>query len=238
LTLLALATLQSGCAHYYWPANRLESPEVIGKLEEGGKFGHLEILAIQSGTDLLEPAETQATDPETGTTPDPALSKSMINYAFGANFSVTPEFDVGIKLMPYAPVLTRVKYQLTGDPESKAQAGNLSASAAASAGLLWGNFDGESMTFYTGHVSLIGGYRFFKNHVASLAPFVSLAGISGIGDASGTGFRYGGGLGYQYDAEALILRLELIWASGSFSQTTGSVQAGGLFPGMLLALKF
>lgn len=237
LTLLTLAIVQSGCAHYYWPASRLDSPEVIGKSESGGHVAQLELLGIQSGTDLLTPSETQSSDPETGETPDPALAKSMINYAFGTMIAVTPELEAGLKITPYAPLLTRVKYQLTGEPESKAQAGNLSASAAGSLGLLLARFDGETATFYTGNAALIGGYRFAKNHLASLAPFVSFAGLSGVGEASGNGFRFGGSLGYQYIAEALSWRLELTWASGSFSQASGSKQAGGFFPGMVMGLK-
>jgi hypothetical protein len=229
---------QSGCAHYYWPASQLETPEAIGNnWGDPGRLGRLEIAAIQSGTDLLEPASEQGSDPETGVTPDPTLAMSFPTYAFGVNVGVMPELDVGIRAAPFAPVLGRVKYQMYGDPELKAAAGNLSVSAAASVGLLLATYSGESVTFYQGTGTVIGGYRFAKNHVASLAPFVGMAGISGVGDASGSGFRFGGSLGYQYDAEALIWRMELTWASGSVSQASGSAQAGGFFPGIILGVK-
>ena len=94
------------------------------------------------------------------------------------------------------------------------------------------------MTFYCGNASLIGGWRFSQNHLLALAPYLSFAGISGIGAASGSGLRFGASLSYQYDAAALITRVELNYASGSFSQTAGSMQAGGIFPAALLGLKF
>jgi hypothetical protein len=237
LTLGVLLAFPSGCAHYYWPASQLESPEVTGNAWGEGRIGHLEPLSIQSGTDLIEPAEIQRPDTFTGETADPILSSSLINYAFGTTLAITPEIDVGVRISPFAPVLARGKYQLYGDPESKAQPGNLSLSAAAAVGFLLATFDGESVAFYTGNASLIGGYRFFKSHTVSFSPVLSLAGISGVGTASGTGLRYGAGVGYQYDAEALVWRVELIGLSGSFSQSTGPTQAGGFFPGMLLGLK-
>lgn len=230
---LLTVTLQSGCAHYYLPANQLESPETVGP----DRIGRLELVGIQSGTDLLTAPTRQAADPTTGAVPDPVLSSSLINYAFGATLAVTPALDLGVKIEPFAPLLARAKYQFLGAPESKAHAGNLSVSGSGSGGFLLASYNASGVTFYSFNAAVIGGYRIFEHHLASLAPFINLAGISGVGIASGSGMRYGASLGYQYDAEMLILRGELTWASGSISQTAGSANAGGIFPGLLFGVK-
>jgi len=195
---------QTGCAHYYLPASQLETPEATGP----DRIGRLELVGIQSGTDLLN-----------------ASTESLVNYAFGVSFAITPALDLGLKLEPFAPVLVRAKYQFWGAPESQAHSGNFSASISGSSGLLLSTYNGSSVTFYSFNAAVIGGYRFAEHHLASLAPFFSLAGISGIGNASGTTTLAGASLGYQYDAEALILRAELTWASSAF------------YPGLLLGLK-
>jgi hypothetical protein len=223
----------AGCAHYYLPANQLDSPETIGP----DRIGRLELVGIQSGTDLLTPASPQSPDPKTGKTPDPVLSLSPVNYAFGVSVAITPELDLGIKIQPFAPFIARAQYQLSGAPESKAEAGNLSLSAGVSGGLLVATYNGENATFYSANAALIGGWRFARHHIASLAPFFSLAGISGVGTASGNGTRFGAGLGYQYDVEALIIRAELTYASGTIAQESGAANAGGFFPGLLMGLK-
>jgi hypothetical protein len=235
IALIALTALaaQSGCAHYYLPASQLESPETVGP----DRIGRLELVGIQSGTDLLTAPTKQAADPTTGTVSDPVLSSSLINYAFGVTLAVTPVLDVGIKLEPFAPLLARAKYQFIGDPESKAHVGNLSLSASGSGGLLLARYNANGVTFYSFNAAVIGGYRLFEHHLFSLAPFFNLAGISGIDPASGSATLYGASLGYQYDAEALILRGELTWASGSVSQSAGSANAGGFFPGLLIGFK-
>jgi hypothetical protein len=235
--LLLLLTLPCGCAHYYWPGNQLESPEAIGPAIDGGKVAHLEILSIQSGTDLVAQPEKQATDPKTGVAPDPVLSTSFPEYAFSAAIAVHPRLDVGVRIAPFAPVQLKAKYQLSGEPESKARAGDWSAALAGYGGLLLGTYNSAGVTFYTGGASVIGGFRFAQSHLAILSPYLSFAGLSGVGDASGSGLRYGASVGYQYDAESLLLKLELTWASGSFTQQAGSTQAGGFFPGATLGLK-
>lgn len=233
LGFLLLLVIPTGCAHYYLPANQLESPEAIGP----GRIGSLEMVGIQAGSDLIATPTKQPTDPKTGVTPDPQLQLAPMNYVFGASVAITPELDAGLRLEPYAPPLLRVKYQLMGDPESKAKAGNFSVSVNASGGLLLTSTNGSSVTYYTALGSLIGGYRFANHHLVSLAPYFDFAGLSGVTAASESGTRYGASLGYQYDIDALILRAELTWGSGSFSESTGSVSDGGFFPGVLLGLK-
>jgi hypothetical protein len=235
LTLAALAALvlQSACAHYYLPANSLETPEAVGGFDSGTRYGRLELIGIQSGTDLITPPTVQPTDPKTGQTPNPELQWAPVNYAFGVTLGITPELDVGIKIEPFAPTLARVKYQFYGEPETKAESGNLSVAGAGSGGIVFGN----GATFYSAQAALIAGYRFAAHHLASLAPFFNFAGLSGEGTASGNGTRYGASLGYQYDIDALILRVDLTWASGTFTQQSGPASDGGLFPGLLVGLK-
>ncbi|MGK5081793.1 hypothetical protein WDW37_00685 [Bdellovibrionota bacterium FG-1] len=227
----------SGCAHYYFPANSLESPETLGP----DRIARLEIAAIQSGTDLITPAKAQPTNAETGKTPDPVL-ESQRGYAFGTMLAVRPNIDVGIRIQPMAPVLVRGKYQFYGAPESQASAYNLSLCGAANGGLLIGQASGNTVTFYTGQAAFIGGFRFATRHMVSLSPFLSLAGLSGVTNAAGSGMRYGAGLGYQYDVESVIFRTELIWAAGSMSISdpslaSSSANAGGFFPGALLGFR-
>src|SRR5262245_46378428 len=114
---LAIATAclaLTGCAHYYLPASQLETPETLGPEQ----VARLEILGIQSGTDLVSEPQIQPTDPETGKTPDPTLEATPANYTFGAWININPQLDIGVRFEPYAPALVRVKYQLMGDPES------------------------------------------------------------------------------------------------------------------------
>lgn len=234
----ALASLSAtGCAHYYLPAGSLDSPETIGP----ERVAQLEVLTLQSGTDLVNAATPRAADPETGKEPDPALDLAPINYALGAWLRVRPDLDVGVRIQPYAPLIARVKYQLYGAPESQARAGNWSAAGLASAGLLVGSApaatSADSVVFYSARAGLIGGRRFGARHLASLSPFFSLAGISGPASITGSGTRFGAGLGYQYDIESVVARLELTWASGSFSQNAAPADAGGWFPGATLAFK-
>jgi hypothetical protein len=223
----------TGCAHYYLPASQLESPEAVGP----DRVGRLELAGIQSGTDLMIKPTPGSPDPTTGAVPDPSLSMTPANYVFGAWVSLNPKLDLGVRFSPFAPPVVRIKYQVYGEPESTAQVGNWSASLNGTGGFLFGSLDGVGVTFYTATAAVIGGYRFAEHHVASLAPFFNLAGISGVGTASGSGNRLGASLGYQYDIESLLLRAELTWATGSVSQTAGSAKMGGFFPGALVGFK-
>jgi hypothetical protein len=232
LALLTPAVL-TGCAHYYLPTNQLDTPETIGP----DRVGRLELISFQSGPDLIAEPETQSTDPETGKTPDPVLPMSLPNFGFGAWVKVDRDIDVGLRIQPFAPVLARAKYLLYGEPESKSDVGNLTAAVAGQLGLLLGSFEGESVAYYSGQTSLLGGWRFAQRHLLSLAPFLGFANISGVGTSSGSSFRFGAGLGYQYTIEDLFLRAELTWAAGSVSQQSGSVNAGGFFPGAMLGFK-
>jgi hypothetical protein len=224
----------SGCAHYYLPAGQLESPEALGP----DRVARLEIITIQSGTDLVGESQRQAKDPETGKTPNPVLQMQPLNYAFGATVAVRPELEVGIRFQPFAPLLARAKYQFYGEPESEAKRGNLSAAAALNAGMLLGSYEGDTVTFYSTQAALIGGWRFGTHHLASLAPFFNLAGISGVGPADSSGSRMGACLGYQYDNESLVLRAEVTWATGTLSRKLeGDVSPGGIFPGASLGFR-
>lgn len=234
LTSLSLLFLCSGCAHYYWPTSQLESPEATSP----DRIGRLEILSIQSGSDLMALPSTQPKDPTTGVTPDPQLAMTPLSFGFGFVTGITRELEVGVRIQPFAPMLARVKYQLLGPPEGQSANGDFALAANASGGLLLATYAGSAVTFYTANGALLAGIRFGTHHLASLAPFFSLAGLSGTGASAGSGTKFGASLGYQYDSEALILRAELTWASGSYTQaSTGPTQAGGIFPGALFGLK-
>ena len=177
------------------------------------------------------------------------MQESIPNYIFGAMVRVTPELDLGLRFSPFAPVVLRGQYQLYGDSESAAKAGNLSLSGVLSGGLLLATYDGAGLTFYSINAAVVGGWRFFAHHIVSVAPFFNFAGlslggapassgngtgsVSSSGSSSGsslTGTRFGASLGYQYDAEALIFRAELTYASGSVSLGSISADDSGFFP--------
>lgn len=227
---LTLLTLAPGCAHYYMPVNRLESPEAIGKTPRAStdpdqpaikrRSGRLELLGIQSGTDLIEEEVEQSPDPETGETPDPLLQSTWINPVFGFAPALTDNIDLTIRIQPSAPLLGRIKYQLSGEPEIRADRGNFSTALSGGAGFLLGRSNGETATMYQLDAAFLLGYRLGARHLISAHPFVGLAGLSRKTTAGNSGslVQYGGGFGYQYQVESLYTRVELSYALGSYSE--------------------
>ena len=217
---LTLVFSALSCSHYYLPANRLETPEAAGS----GRTARLELAGIQGGADLTSP-------------PTPVLQSANANYFFGFAPAISDKVDVGVRFQPSAPLIVRGKYQFYGQPESKADKGNLSGAVMTSGGLLLGGKDattGNSVTYTCFDFALLGGYRLWKNHLFSLGPAYAIGSLSGTTTAGVSANQLEINLGYQYSNEALFLRAELAYASGS----SGANKITGLFPGVLLGFSF
>jgi len=215
-----------GCAHYYLPANHLETPE-----SRGAGTGRLEWVNFGGASDLTALAKRPSPDPETGEQGSPQVQKAFPIYSFAFSFPVAEKMEAGIRIIPYAPTMLRFKYQFTGLPESEAKKGNWAASVASSAGLLLaqGTSGKEGVSYYLFDLAVPVGYRVLDHHLVSLTPFFSLGGISGVALAAGytervttsqvvtsTSFnQYGAGLGYQYNILSLFFRSELAYLKGS-----------------------
>lgn len=256
----AVALLQlQGCAHYVLPANRLETPEARGTsiLDStqtdqhdprlSRPFGRVE-GGMLMGIDLIEEPYQGAADAVTGVVPKPEAQPATI-AALGFVAGLSDRIDLGIRVTSHAPFSFRFKYQLSGEPELTAKAGNFSTAIVVSPGILIGTYSGgaapTSTMYFSGDISFIAGYRIWNRHLFSLAPFITFGSLSGVpetaADAVHTGrtspssasfSQYGAGLGYQYSLETLFLRGEATYTLGAIGQT----QLNGIHFGALLGL--
>ena len=242
--LAVLAASLSGCAHYYLPATHLETPEARGS----AGIGRLELIGIQSGADLNAPPTMSTPDPESTELSKPQLQSSFANFGFGFMAAVNDRIDIGVRMQPYAPLLFRFKYQVSGVPETSAKARDFSAAIAASTGLLLGS----EVTYFLGDLAVPLGYRAWDRHLFSLSPFLGFASLSGmqvpaasaqpgvkslpataLNPTSASTMQYGISLGYQYSILGLMLRSELAYLKGSLAES----QIGGLFLGSLVGFN-
>jgi hypothetical protein len=238
LALVAAALPLAGCATYILPANHLFTPEVVGP----GRNGTVDV-GVTGGTDLLSEA-TQPPTPLHGSTPSPELQTLPANFDVGMDFAITDKIDAGVSFAPYTPPLLRVKYQLTGEPEASAAAGNLAVALVGSGGIMLAS----GVTYYLLDAACVAGYRVWNHHLFSLTPFFSMAGLTGVDvpttsggglvpdpaqATGGSASQYGVALGYQYDVKGLLFRLEEAYASGSYGKNT----VGGLFTAGLIGLR-
>lgn len=254
---LITATAGSGCATYMLPASHLETPEARGKPNSG----RVELFAIQMGTDLLGDAEYVTFEPDEETkVADPPVYRTgqALAGAFGFVMGLDEKIDVGVRIPAQAPLALRFKYQLSGKPETEAAKGNFSTAIAASPGILLGENEGRTTTFFSGDIAFIAGYRVRDRHLLILTPFFNFGSISGVPTtvaqstettpttttgganastgpgASASATQYGGALGYQYDIDALIFRTEVAYALGK----VGTPEINGVFVGALLGMRF
>lgn len=231
------ALAATGCSHYALPINRLESPESLG----AHASGQLELLGLRSGANLTDPPTQDAPDATTGAVADPRLGTSLLSPSLGAWGGISERFDVGIRLGPKAPLLLRGRWQFTGEPASRAAAGNFSFAAIGGFGLYRGSVAGQSGTSLD--AGLIAGYRLADQHLLFGGPFFGMASVGGVtrAQASGTGTvtgpgvsgsAFGAGVGYEYWLQSFLpLRVELAYASGS----SGEAKLGGISLGFLVA---
>ena len=222
-----LLLLVSACAHYRLPVSRVESPEVRGH-PKPIRPAVIEPLALLSSSDL-EANPSTSTNSETGITT--TSLQTTFTPALGFWASLSERTDLGIRLAPQAPLSFRLKHQLSGAPLSQAREGNFAISILAAPGILFGSGGaGSSASLMVGDLSLLAGYRAWERHLFSLSPFFTFATASGLPVTGAT--QYGAALGYQYQYETLLLRLEVALASGS----AGSASIGGMHLGLQMAL--
>jgi hypothetical protein len=189
---------------------------------------------LQAGTDLSSRATTVTPTAAEGETPDSpyqAMGQSWVNPFVGFTRGLTEMLDLTVRVQPSAPLVVRGKYQLSGENELRADVDNFSTAVSASAGVL---LTGTPVTSFQFDGAFLAGYRPWKRHLFSLAPFFTFTSISGLattaGAASGSLIQYGGGLGYQYSYENVFFRLEAAYGLGSSAEN----QVGGLFGGACL----
>lgn len=225
LAIVVIGTaLSSGCAHYYFPVNRLDVPESRGL----GQIGRLEVAGTQMGTYITAPSVYSL--PDEGEEAEPQLQTSYLNYHAGFSVGVTEQLDLGARLQIGAPFLIRAKYQFYGDSETKSQKGNFSAAVAASGGALLG----RGHLYYMGDAALLGGYRFAARHLVSAGTSFGLAGLSGVEDYEGSGNQLTLFLGYQYTIQSIFLRLEIAYVpTGTWKNQLESNITGGYGAAML-----
>ena len=242
LVIILLSILLQSCSHYYLPATHLESSETRGIGQSLNNVGRFELARFQAGPDLNAPSIRPAQDPKSKDIPDPELQTSYLNYGLGFSHPINDTLDLGVRFEPYAPLLVTAQLQITGKPEASAEKGNFSSSMAAATGFLLGS----SSNFWLLDLSVPTGYRFAARHVALLTPFFMYGGISGFSapieitsvptkreSNSFSATQYGLGLGYQYEIEAIVLRLETNYTKGSLNKNAIS----GLYSGCLLGFK-
>lgn len=227
-SLLISLFMLPGCASFYLPGNRMESPEALGP----GKRGQLDFAGIQGGKSLLaEPLPPKA-DPDTGELGDPELQTSMANFFMGFQLPVDEKTDLTLRISPYSPPLLGVRHQWLGETVSKAESGNFSASLSAAAGWTQGRVDGvDSISVLIFDSAVPFGYRAGKRHLISLSPSFRLAQVSSsIAELAGTATQLSASLGYQYEAESLVFRIEESLSSGKFqdASTGGWLTAASL----------
>lgn len=226
LCTIALAgTGGAGCSHYRLPVSRLESPEARGHTE---RFVPASLEAgFMSGTDLEGRPETRTDSEGVTTTSMPAAWTPELGFAL----SLSERTDLGIRFQPFAPLSFRLKYQFSGEPQSRARQGNFSTAVVVAPGILLGHAQsGASASYFLGDLTLIAGYRAWERHLFSLAPYFSTASLSGLTVTGAS--QYGAALGYQYQIEALMIRAELALASG----TVGTASIGGFHFGVQFGL--
>ena len=228
---ITAATL-TGCAsgNYYLPGTPLISPEAIGP---GGR-GHLDLVGLQGGKQLLGTPQQGARDPNTAILPTPVLPTSFPNLFLGIWFPVDEETDLGIRLSANAPLLLSVRRQLNGNTRSTSQPGNFSISLVGSGGLLLGS----GTQYWLVEAAAPVGYRLWQHHLFSLTPSFRLGGLQGDAlPATGAMTPFSAALGYQYDVASLIFRFEGAWAAGTFARSNGDVSTGGTLFGLSLGFR-
>ncbi len=200
-----------------------------------GRPGRLEWLTLQQGSNLTDPSILSTPKVDSGESPKPELQRSWVNYAFGLSRTVADKVDLAIRIQPYAPLGISTKYQFLGESEDKAKQGDFSAAVQGGAGLLLGTSGSSNTSYYLFEGALSGGYRPWRSHLFSLSPFFTLAGLSGVsGASSGSISQYGVALGYQYSLEALFVRVEVSWLTGSYGPSSLGGYFGGAMVGFVL----
>ncbi len=214
-----------GCASALpMPASRFDSPEARGR------FGpsRLEASALQSGHAVQIQPDGSA-----------RLQSAPVHFMTGFGVGLNERFDAGLRVHPSGPLLLRGKFQVAGEPELRAQSGNLSAAITASAGIALASagtpaaplassylmFDGGLIVGYrVSRVVLPYGQGFFGTF-----PFSgSIQGSSFSGSASQLGF----GLGARLLWDDLWIHLEVNRASAS----AGTDERAQYLPGVAVGL--
>jgi hypothetical protein len=206
----------------------MESPEALGP----GTLAQLEPLGSQGGPWLL--ADALPRQDAGGKALTPALQRSIANPTFGFSMAVGEKTDASVRLSPHSPPLLGIKHQWLGPSRSPGVRSGFSGAISVATGYLRGKNGQDAYSFFLAELGAPLGYRFAGRHLVSLTPALRLATLSGEGLArSGSLSLTGASLGYQFEDEALVLRVEPSWSTGTFSEA----QAGGLSIALSLGLR-
>jgi hypothetical protein len=245
MCLLSLVqALIPACASVSIPLARLESPEAAGPR----RFGRLEAVGWSAGPSLTAQPTQAPPDAETGEQPGPALQLDPAQTRFGFVVSPTDSFEAGFRVHPGGPLQLRAKYQFFGNPESRADRGNLSLAVVGGPGFMVRTTEVSTLLFWTMDATVLAGWRPLRSHLLIGSLGLTLAGLSGPGADRGTPTLLGDptdptastgasaivpALGYQWSEEDLWFRAELGYALGA----SGPDSLSGPVPGVLIGLN-
>jgi hypothetical protein len=178
---IVVLAMLAGCGiNTHLPASRLESPETHGRpLAFGADLG------IQGSNSLSVTPDYTDTPVDTER---PSYSRSSADVKFGASVGLAERFDVSIKTAWDSPLQLQGKYQVLGEPQRTAKAGNSSLAVTAAIGNhnqsgSSSGFDGDDdayeMTANMLDTSVIAGYRFSDFGLVFGGPFFQKYWISG-----------------------------------------------------------
>ena len=165
------------------PTSRFDSPEAKG---EPGKF-RLDMLALEGNESLILTQDYTAQGPNFD---NPAIERAGLSYRAAVGFSVLERADIDLKFHWNSPLMLQAKYQILGEPKTRASEGNVSLSWSLAAGRSSDQRSGSSLferttavlmsTRYTVYdTGAILGYRISDATVAYGGPFYSYYSIEG-----------------------------------------------------------
>jgi hypothetical protein len=201
---LGILVLVSGCAlpvHTRTVANRFDSPEASGRLGKGHAEG-----GFDGGQDFFISSDATQTPPDLS---HPAFGRSDFDAVTSAGVGLLDRLDVDLKLHLNSDLIFQAKYQLLGDTELNAKAGNFSMAFTAGVG---GHSDKDStadVDFSTSGSS---------SHITSSY------------DMSSTDYEFAAILGYRLNESVLIYTSPYFARrlySGTIYQTSSSYAFSG-----------
>ncbi len=246
LILGVLAIALPGCSsiEMKMPANRFDSPEASGKTFKG----HVDPVTIQGANHLTIVNDYTRVPPVTDS---PQLSRSEVNYQFGAGMGLIDRLDMDVKIPASGPALIGLKYQLLGDTAAEAKPENISLAVTAAAG--YGGDSGDSkqllgnvasqftMQEWSFDTAVIAGFRTMPWMLIFGGPFYTTYSVSGdITQPAGgsTNFHFAGignqlGLsgGAEFELKHILLKSSVSVAHANYNNANPitSVYGGFLF---------
>lgn len=239
----ALVLLCEGCrVHLPVVVNRLDSPETLGMSQDPETKGkmRLRLAGASVGTnEALLSSDTSANFVDTTT----ASFETARQLEVDAGLSLDDRIEVSAQLERY--LTGQVKFQLLGDPRSRAQAGNFSVAATARVGgQKWEETSGVGKAVVNTFLvdgALIAGYRIFSPILLYGGGFATQEWFGGthtisstVRDFSGRALQVGGNAGIEAGGSLFFVRAE--GAYGNLQ--SGPIRTGRWHLGVQLGFNF